>query len=377
MSAHRKFIREITRWYESHKRALPWRGETDPYRIWLSEIMLQQTRVEQGTPYYLRFIDAFPTVDLLARASEEAVLRLWQGLGYYSRARNLHRCAKIVTDQKSGAFPRTAAELRALPGIGPYTAAAISSICFGEYSAVVDGNVFRVLARVFGIRTDTLSPAGKKEFQMVADTLMDSCRGSADIPPGEYNQALMEFGAVRCTPKNPACDGCPLSSLCVARAQGLQAQLPVRKKTKAKKKRFLHYVMITDGVSVAMRKREEGDIWQGLYDFPCFENRRPVASASLREWLIGCIPLPEEAVPASEFEIRHLLSHQELHARFFKVTVRRMPAQKRLKRWNWQAYPFGQCADLPKPVIIAKALERLLADTRIIHSAPRPRRRKR
>src|SRR5690349_7153792 len=228
---NRYFSEKVVKWYEKNKRDLPWRETRDPYKIWLSEIILQQTRVSQGMPYYLRFIEKFPTVAALASASEQEVLRLWQGLGYYTRARNLHKCAKkVATDYKS-VFPYSFDELKKLPGIGDYTAAAIASIAYQEPVAVVDGNVFRVLSRVFGIETEINSPKGKKDFTQLANELISKKH------PEKHNQAMMEFGALYCTPKNPSCTDCVFSSQCFAFKKNLQLVLPVKTKNKAARKR--------------------------------------------------------------------------------------------------------------------------------------------
>jgi A/G-specific adenine glycosylase len=218
------FSYQILSWYRANPRELPWRGTADPYKIWLSEIILQQTRIAQGTPYYLKFVAAFPTVQDLATASEEEVLRLWQGLGYYSRARNLHACAKSIWFEHGGKFPDTYQKLLLLKGVGSYTASAISSFAFGEAKAVVDGNVFRVLARFFGISTDIASPKAKKEFEGLANQLIPHQN------PGEYNQAIMDLGATVCKPRQPICGACPFQQKCMAFGMGQVEQFPVKSK---------------------------------------------------------------------------------------------------------------------------------------------------
>ena len=223
------FSNSILSWYQENPRHLPWRETQDPYKIWLSEIILQQTRVAQGLPYYEAFSKAYPSVQALAEAPEEEVLRLWQGLGYYSRARNLHACAKYIWNELGGNFPNSYASLIQLKGVGSYTAAAISSFAFGEVQAVVDGNVFRVLARYFGIATDIASGKGKKEFEALANQLIPK------NSPGEFNQAMMDFGSRCCVPKNPSCEECPVSNTCFAFQKGLVGSLPVKiNKTKVK-----------------------------------------------------------------------------------------------------------------------------------------------
>ncbi len=242
-SVRAAFRDDLTAWYHRVKRAMPWRESSDPYRIWISEIMLQQTRVDQMTPYYERFVAAFPTVEALAKAPQDDVLKTWEGLGYYSRARNLHRAAKHVASAHGGIVPTDHATFLTLPGVGPYTAAAVQSIAFGGNYAVLDGNVLRVLSRAFGIGDPINRPAVRTRFQRIADALL------SPVDPGDYNQAVMELGATVCTPKNPTCGTCPLSSICVARAENRQAELPYKE---PKKKRPHHHV------SVAVLTRADG-----------------------------------------------------------------------------------------------------------------------
>ena len=259
------FAETLLNWYQRHKRNLPWRETTDAYAIWLSEVILQQTRVAQGLPYYLKFIEAYPTVQYLAAAPEDEVLRLWQGLGYYSRARNMHFTAKQVVQEYNGQFPSSYHELQKLKGVGSYTAAAVASFAFKEKVAVLDGNVFRVLSRVFGISDDIAAPASRKVFQQLADSLIP------EQAPDTFNQAIMEFGAIQCTPVMPDCMFCPLQTSCFAFNRGLVQELPVKSKAKAVRPRFFHYLVFEWQGSYFMRKRLAGDIWQGLYDFYLYE----------------------------------------------------------------------------------------------------------
>ena len=261
----RYFSKKVVEWYRLNQRSLPWRETKDPFHIWLSEIILQQTRVNQGLPYYEKFIEAFPSVDKLAAASEQKVLRLWQGLGYYTRARNLHKCAKMIVNSYGGSFPASYNELLLLPGIGAYTAAAIASISFNESVAVVDGNVYRVLSRVFGISTEINSPKGKKEFFELANQLIDKKN------PAMFNQAVMEFGALFCKPVNPSCESCTFKASCFAYNNNLVASLPVKKKNKPARRRYFYYFVIQSGKSLLMSKRGKKDIWEGLYDFYLLE----------------------------------------------------------------------------------------------------------
>lgn len=254
------FVFALEQWYELHKRNLPWRGTHDPYRIWVSEIILQQTRVVQGYDYYLHFISEFPDVAALAAAPEEKVLRVWQGLGYYSRARNMLAAARTVMEKYGGQFPADYSEVRGLKGIGDYTAAAICSIAYNQPYAVLDGNVFRVLSRYFAVDLPIDSTDGRKYFKHLADEMLDRCR------PGYYNQAIMDFGALQCVPKSPDCLDCPLADSCLAFAEGKVENFPRKEKKTAVNDRFLFYVIIRKGDSVYLHRRGDKDIWAGLYE---------------------------------------------------------------------------------------------------------------
>jgi A/G-specific adenine glycosylase len=296
--------------------------------------------VNQGLPYYQRFVEKYPSVSALAKAPEQDVLRLWQGLGYYSRARNLHRCAKKIADELGGIFPNSFGELRKLPGIGDYTAAAIASLAFSEPVAVVDGNVFRVLARIFGIGIPINSTDGKKQFTVLANELINK------RTPNLHNQAMMEFGALFCTPRNPSCLECDFKTSCEAYKGNLQYVLPVKTKTKKSKQRFFEYTVLKKGKSLAMKKRGEKDIWQGLYDFILEEKR-----GSFKEQQNGAAKSRKSKSRISK-EYKHILSHQIIHARFRIVEVSskfKVPAQARF-------YSLSQIAELPKPVLISRFL---------------------
>jgi A/G-specific adenine glycosylase len=342
----RYFSDKIVKWYQINKRNLPWRQTKDPYKIWLSEIILQQTRVTQGLPYYERFVQKYPTVQSLAKANEQDVLRLWQGLGYYSRARNLHKCANVVSENHNGNFPVVYDELLLLPGIGEYTAAAVASISGGKPVAVVDGNVFRVLSRIFGIEAAINSPEGKKKFTMLANTLID------DRQPDVHNQAVMEFGALFCTPKNPKCGECTFQKSCFAFSKNLQAELPVKLKLKASRKRYFYYVVLEQDNRLAMRKREGKDIWEGLFDFHLIEKKRPVKTDKLiqEEDFKTLIKKKEEVRISGEY--KHILSHQTIFSTFIIVKSKK---QRRLKK-NGSFYSLKQISELPKPVLISRFL---------------------
>lgn len=281
----------LAQWYKTHQRELPWRSDPTPYHVWLSEIILQQTRVNQGLDYYLRFVEHWPTLADLAEASEEEVLKMWQGLGYYSRARNLHRCAQQIMERHGGNFPNDYKKLLELQGIGQYTAAAIASIAFGLPYAVVDGNVYRVLARLYDIETPINNEQGAKCFKTLADSLLDTKH------PGQHNQALMEFGALHCVPKHPDCPTCPLQAHCLAFAHHTIDQRPVKEKKVKVRTRYFNYLVIkTDDHRVYLKKRTGNDIWKNLYDFPCIESE---------------VPMSPEAVLNSQ-EAKALLTGQDL-----------------------------------------------------------------
>ncbi|TLP72922.1 A/G-specific adenine glycosylase [Maribacter sp. ACAM166] len=312
------FSGKILKWYRQNKRSLPWRETIDPYKIWLSEIILQQTRVAQGTPYYLRFVETFPSVRDMANAKEEEVLKLWQGLGYYSRARNLHATAKIVVNEYDAVFPNNYKELLKLKGVGDYTASAISSICYNEAQAVVDGNVYRVLARYFGVHTPINSTEGIKYFKTLAQRVMDA----NEIR--DYNQGIMEFGAIHCTPKKPFCLDCPLNESCVSLQAGTVNQLPIKlKKTKVRDRYFNYLVPIYKDTSgnlfTSLQKREGKGIWQNLWEFPLLEatsNLEIDAINSRYKEILGEIG-KVEILDYNDTPILHKLSHQNLHTKFW------------------------------------------------------------
>jgi A/G-specific adenine glycosylase len=309
------FRKKILNWHAGHQRPMPWKGERDPYKIWLSEIILQQTRVEQGLPYYLKFLAAYPTVQQLADAPLDAVLKNWEGLGYYSRARNLHATAKHIAYTLDGKFPDTYAGIRALKGVGDYTAAAIASFAYRLPYAVLDGNVYRVLARFFGIGTAINTPAAKKEFSVLAQSLLDPAA------PDRYNQAIMDFGAGFCTPRQPDCGNCPLHARCVAQQSGQVGQLPVKKKAAEKRLRFFAYAVFEHRDSVWLRPRTGKDVWQNLYEFPLLElPEAPTDTAVLPPLLVEKF-FPNGAPPGIEVQgisktYRQTLSHQIIRAVF-------------------------------------------------------------
>ena len=290
------FTTTILQWFKENGRALPWRETRDPYAIWLSEIILQQTRIEQGRPYWERFMKRWPTVEALAQATEDEVLREWQGLGYYSRARNLHTAAQQVVAM--GGFPTTLEGIKALKGVGDYTAAAIGSIAFDLPAAVVDGNVYRVLSRYFGIDTPINTTVGKKEFTELAQDLLLPALNREGKGAGLFNQAMMDFGATQCTPSSPNCPSCPLADSCVALREGRISELPVKQNTLKIKERHLTYVYIRCKGQTALHRRPAGDIWQGLYE-PWLAEEVPCGAVLLRQ------------------RVKHVLTHRILYADFY------------------------------------------------------------
>ncbi|MBO7316798.1 MAG: A/G-specific adenine glycosylase [Paludibacteraceae bacterium] len=301
----------IANWYQIHKRVLPWRETTDAYKIWISEIILQQTRVDQALGYFSRFVERFPNVESLAQASEEEVLKYWQGLGYYSRARNLHFAAQHIVAKHHSIFPSSHKEVLALKGIGDYTAAAICSFSYNMPYAVVDGNVFRVLSRLFGITTPINSTQGKKEFSLLAEKLLNKKN------PSLHNQAIMEFGALQCVPKSPNCIQCPLQEFCVAFASNLVKTLPVKTKKIVQRERFFNYFFIKKGTETILQKRTQNDIWKNLYQFPLIETEK----LSEVEDLLKHPFLNDKrfVIKKTSSVYKHVLSHQIIYARFFTI----------------------------------------------------------
>lgn len=313
------FSRLLIAWYDFHRRDLPWRETHDPYRIWVSEVILQQTRVNQGLDYYDRFIGRFPDVASLASAGEDEVMKAWQGLGYYSRARHLHQAARTIMLKLNGEFPNHWDDIRQLKGIGEYTAAAIASIAFGEPRPVVDGNVKRVVARYCGIREPVNTAAGINRVKSFLSEVMDSRQ------PGTFNQALMELGALVCIPKQPLCHQCPVRMDCAAFRENMTATLPMPRKKDPPKHRYLHYLAIISSENGSsylwLKKRLEKDIWQNLYDFPLIEADRELTLEELREckhWQEIFRNRPAAVDPHIE-KTRHLLTHRILNVQFFTV----------------------------------------------------------
>jgi A/G-specific adenine glycosylase len=325
------FTAQLLKWHRTVRRKLPWKKTKDPYKIWLSEIILQQTRVEQGIPYYEKLIGQFPDVKRLAAASEDEVLHAWQGLGYYSRARNLHAAAKHIVTELNGEFPQVYEEILKLKGVGEYTAAAIASFAFDLPYAVVDGNVYRVLSRAFGITDGITSAKGKRKFATHAQKLLDSKR------PAAFNQALMDFGALVCTPANPSCTRCFFRRSCFAYQRGLVNSLPVKKNKAIPERRWFNYMIAQKGDQLAIEKRTDDDIWKGLYQFPMLESDGPVSSDRALSLAKATFRWSRRKVTieAESDVIEHRLSHQILMARFFHLKFPRHANAKRPANWVW------------------------------------------
>jgi A/G-specific adenine glycosylase len=343
------FSEKLLQWYPEFRRDLPWRNTHNPYYIWLSEVILQQTRVKQGLPYYEKFIENFPTIQDLAQADEQTVLRLWQGLGYYSRARNMHHTAQLIVNQLDSKFPASYQELLKLKGIGKYTAAAIASFAYNEAVGVLDGNVYRVLARTFGIATDIASTQGEKEFRALANSLVPAHN------PADYNQAIMEFGAIQCTPQKPNCMFCPLLDGCVAYQSGQVNELPIKNLKIKTKERYFHYLIFKNThQQLAMKKREGKDIWSGLYDFYLLETAEKFIET---EDLLHHAYFPKIdanfALAKESAVYQHNLTHQKIFAKFWHFDL-----DAEVLGTHWQFYGKSEIDDLPKPILIANYLEK-------------------
>lgn len=336
-----EFSLSIRFWFRQNSRSLPWRETKDPYFIWLSEIILQQTRVEQGRSYYEKFVRHFPTVKDLAASKEEKVLNLWQGLGYYSRARNLHYASQQVMNEFGGAFPTTYKEIKSLKGVGDYTAAAIASFAFDLPHAVVDGNVYRVLARYYADPTPIDSTKGKKLFTAYAQELI------SEEDPAEFNQAIMELGALVCKPKNPLCHDCPLQDSCAAFRQGDQEDYPVKEKKTKVRNRYFHY-LFTGKDAFYLEKRAGKGIWQNLYQLPLIETEKKASKRVIDEKVAATF---DSSISSRIATYTHVLSHQKIHATFWQVTPELTVSK------DWVAVDIQSVNDYPLPRLIHRFLE--------------------
>ena len=330
---------KIISWYLKNKRDLPWRNTTNPYFIWLSEIILQQTRVAQGLPYYEKFIEKYPKIEDLANSEEDEVLRLWQGLGYYSRGRNLHGTAKTIVNQYKSIFPDRFSELLKLKGVGNYTAAAIASFAFKEAVPAIDGNAIRVISRIFKIDSPSDSPATLKQIYEYSEALIAECE------PDLYNQAIMEMGATLCTPKKPSCEICPVQTECLSFPEKDYERIPYKAKRTKVTDREIHYLVLQNEENVFMKQRTDADIWQNLYDFPEF------SPDSLSENINLLNPLETEEFPA----VTHLLSHRRLKVHFVRALIQGQDVD--IKDGNW--YSLEEAEKLPKPKVIDDFLKKI------------------
>jgi A/G-specific adenine glycosylase len=337
------FSSVLSEWYLEHKRTLPWRGEKNPYKIWISEVILQQTRVKQGWDYYLRFIETFPTVKALAAAPQEKVLKVWQGLGYYSRARNLHEAAKQIVEKYHGVFPKNYEDIRQLKGVGDYTAAAIASLAFGLPYPAIDGNLLRVICRIFGIFDDIMLSATKKIVTEKCLTLMK------EMSPGEFNEAMMDFGSLQCVPQNPDCEICPFQNQCYAFIHHVTDTLPIKTKRISLKERHLHYVFYRLPLGTIIKKRTENDIWKGLYELPMIESENKESEA-LQDLLHHC----NHGVTPDYYK-RHLLTHQRLYLYFYTLTLKDMPVLSQ----GEQFVLYAQLSQYPFSKVVAEFLKQM------------------
>jgi len=345
----------IVNWYNENKRDLPWRNTKNPYKIWISEIILQQTRVEQGLNYYYKFIEAFPDVIQLANAEEDTVLKYWQGLGYYSRARNLHYSAKYIVNELKGEFPKNFKELKKLKGVGDYTAAAIASFAYNEKVPLVDGNVYRFLSRFYAEGTPIDSLSGKKIFFKLAENLLQTEQAIV------FNQAIMEFGALQCKPK-PDCQSCPLNHQCMAFSKNEIDRFPVKSKKLTIKKRYFNYLLINLKDSIVLQKRNGNDIWQGLFELPLIESKTKLSLKELivtEEWkeLIGNRKID---IKANDEAITHQLTHQQLFVNFYEIKVHENLYETILTGKNLIVVPRNEIEKYAVPKVIENYLKKAL-----------------
>ncbi|MCO6499043.1 MAG: A/G-specific adenine glycosylase [Vicingus serpentipes] len=346
------FSKELINWYSDNKRDLPWRNTKNPYYIWLSEIILQQTKVDQGLSYYNKFVSHYPNISDLANAKEDEVLKLWQGLGYYSRARNLHFTAKEITNKYNAVFPNTYENIIGLKGVGEYTASAIASFSYGLVYPVIDGNVYRVLSRLFGIETPIDTNKGKVIFKNLAQELINK------KDPATYNQAIMEFGALQCKPKNPNCETCPFLLECAGFQNKNISNLPLKSKKTKQRNRFFNYLVIEENNTILLNKRTKKDIWEGLFDFPLLETKKQVKE-------LKHLPLSSLSKDISEknitiknisSEYKHILSHQKIHAIFWHIKTN----QHSLLKANYTVANIQNINKYPVPKLIDNYLKTIL-----------------
>lgn len=344
------FSSKLLSWYEIHKRDLPWRNTNDPYKIWLSEIILQQTRVAQGLPYYEKFTQNYPTVQDLANSPEDKVLHLWEGLGYYSRARNLHYTAKKITSEFKGIFPKSYDEIIQLKGIGPYTAAAISSFAFNEVKPVIDGNVARVISRIFGV----LGPGDSTEFKKQVNNWVNQLIDPHN--PAGFNQAIMEFGAIQCTPAQPLCDNCIFKQDCFAFQTEMVESLPEKKKKIKRRNRYFEYIFFEYQDLVFLKKRDEKDIWGGLYEPVLIEKEDKSNENEQVKEILSRFNLKKNQVTELKIEDykKHILSHQDLYIRFWYIKLKQLPTIS-----NYEPISIRELNKLGMPIVIKNFITKI------------------
>lgn len=353
-----RFTQQVLLWYDDHQRDLPWRNISDPYRIWVSEIILQQTRVAQGYAYYQRFVEAFPTVEVLAAAPEDKVLLMWQGLGYYSRARRLHEAARQVVQQ--GGFPTTYEGILALPGVGQYTAAAIASFAFHLPHAVLDGNVYRVLSRYFGVPTPIDTGAGKKEFSQLAQMLLPEKR-SAD-----YNQGVMDFGALQCVPQNPDCAACPLADACAAYGNDAVGDFPVKSRATKVTERHFVYLYLSTPAGVWIQRRGAGDIWQGLYEMPLLEFEHVPSKKDVEAHPFMRQFGKHVSLTRAVKRMKHVLTHRRLWADCYVVHSAHYPVPPE----PYFCVSHSQLADYAMPRLVQLLLDKVQQNETLLKDYP-------
>ena len=342
-----KFSSKLISWYKKNKRDLPWRETKDPYKVWISEVILQQTRVNQGLPYYIKFLEKYPTLKELSLASEKDVLLLWQGLGYYKRAINLLESAKMIVKANEGIFPNTFNDIIKIKGVGDYTASAVSSICFGEKQVVVDGNVFRFISRLFGIKKDIKLKSTLSFFKNKLKSLIDN------LDPGDFNQALMEFGALQCLPYKPLCDSCIFKLECKAHLTKDVKSYPPKKVKINKKARHLNYIVISSDKKVIFKKRVEVDIWKNLYEFPLIHGKYSKLDQIINkeEFIVLNKNLKKQAKFLKVVNVKHILTHQVLNIKFWIFIS---------EGFCNNSLSIKEIINLPKPVVIADFINKYL-----------------
>lgn len=348
INAFRYFSYNLLQWNSIFYRNMPWRGEKNPYKVWLSEIILQQTRVEQGLPYYLKFVERYPNIESLANAPQQEILKNWEGLGYYSRAKNMHFAAKQILIEFNGEFPKSYADILKLKGVGKYTAAAISSFAFGEKYAIIDGNVKRIMSRYFGIEHAIDTALGEKAIEYSVNACLD------DFNVANFNQALLDFGAMLCKPKTPLCVQCPMNEKCVAYKSNFVHKLPFKEKKILKQKRFFNYFLIIENDKIWIKQRTENDIWEGLFDFPLIETSSQVLENEIKKMVENIFNGKFKII--EKIELKQVLTHQIIYANFFVLNVK---GKLKLEKSKQVQINISDLHEYPKPKIINTLIQKI------------------